>query len=99
MKVKQEADIYAGNVAIVQSHDVNSLVHPAVFTQGYFDSVGDTNGTIEVKGLYSEAAQESPALCLRMLFGSWVESGCEDKQLDELYKSRLIPSSMPEGNE
>jgi ADP-ribosylglycohydrolase len=33
------------------------------------------------------------------LFGAWVESGEEDKQIDELYKSRLISSSMPDEEE
>ena len=32
---------------------------------------------------------------MKALFGSWVENGDEDKQLEELYKSRLIPSSFP----
>ena len=93
MKSNLERDIYAGSVVIVQSHDPNSLIHPAVLARFFFDSIGDTNQTVQIEGYSSDATQEISALYLRTLFGAWVESGFEDKQLDELYLSRLIPSS------
>jgi len=31
---------------------------------------------------------------IKLLFGSWVESGTEDEDLDELYKSRLLQSGL-----
>ena len=32
---------------------------------------------------------------LKKLFGSWKESGDEDKNIEDLYDSRLIPSTQP----
>ena len=37
---------------------------------------------------------ENKANKLKALFGSWVESGNEDKQIDEIFKSRQIASGL-----
>ncbi|MDO9211497.1 MAG: hypothetical protein Q7V48_12245 [Deltaproteobacteria bacterium] len=47
----------------------------------------------------NEAVNEDPWIHIRNLFGVWIESGDEDKQLEELSRSRLIPSSMPDEDE
>jgi hypothetical protein len=49
-----------------------------------------------LQSLPSEAVNESACLHIKRLFGVWIESGDEDKQLEELYRSRLVPSSMPD---
>lgn len=87
--------IYAENVAIVKSQDSNSLLPPTVAARDFFSFTGDINKTIQLMVFPSEAVKESPWLYIRNLFGAWVESGEEDRQLEELYRSRLIPSSMP----
>jgi hypothetical protein len=46
----------------------------------------DKNDSVSAKDEFSD---------IRLLFGSWVEDGDEDKHLEELYKSRFIPSSVP----
>lgn len=40
-----------------------------------------------------KAIEDNKESRMKALFGSWIESGDEGKQLEELYKSRLIPSS------
>jgi hypothetical protein len=50
--------------------------------------------TVQLQSLPSEAVNESACLHIKRLFGVWIESGDEDKQLEELYQSRLVPSSM-----
>jgi hypothetical protein len=97
MKSNLKGDIYAGSVVIVQSHDPNSLIHHAVLARIFFDPIGDTNQTVQIEGYSSDATQEISTLYLRTLFGAWIESGYEDKELDELYRSRLIPSSPISG--
>ena len=91
--------IYAENVAIVQSQDSNSLVPPTIAAHDFFSFTGDTSKTVQLKVFPSEAIEERPWLYVKSLFGAWVESGDEDKQLENLYQSRLVPSSMPDEDE
>lgn len=76
------------NIAIVQS-------------QGFYDELPSTitvsdlpeyYGTVELSVVDSRPVVEVEVLGLELLFGSWIESGDEDAQLDELYHSRAIPS-------
>jgi hypothetical protein len=92
-------DILIENVAIVQSQDSNSLLPPTVAAHDFFNFMGDINKTVQLNVSQSEAVGESPWLHIRSLFGAWIESGDEDKQLEALYQSRLIPSSMPDEDE
>jgi hypothetical protein len=91
--------IFAENVAIVQSQDSNSLVLPTITVKDFLNFTGDARKTVQLQGLPSEAVDESPWPHIRSLFGAWVETGDEDMQLEELYKSRLVPSSMPDEDE
>jgi len=91
--------IFAENVAIVQSQDSSSLMPPTISAEDFFKFTGDTRYTIQIEGFPSEAVEEGPWLHIRSLFGAWVESGNEDKQLQDLYQSSLVPSSMPEEDE
>lgn len=50
-------------------------------------------------GMPSEGVTESAWLHIKSLFGVWIESGDEDMQLEELCRSRLISSSMPDEDE
>lgn len=47
-----------------------------------------TQGTFELA-----IASSRPYLNKATLFGSWVECGTEDKDLEEIYQTRLVPSS------
>ena len=91
--------IFAENVAIVQSQDSNSMLPPTIAAHDFFSFTGDTSKTVQLKVFPSEAIEESPWLYVKSLFGAWVESGDEDKQLENLYQSRLVPSSMPDEDE
>lgn len=91
--------IFAENVAIVQSQDSNSMLPPTIAAHDFFSFTGDTSKTVQLKVFPSEDIEESPWLYVRSLFGAWVESGNEDKQLQGLYQSRLTPSSMPDEDE
>ena len=95
----EKAIIFAENVAIIQSQDSTSLVPLTIAAKDFFSFTGDINKTVQLEGLHSEAVEASPWLYVKNLFGAWVESGEEDKQLEELYQSRLIPSSMPDEDE
>jgi hypothetical protein len=88
--------IFTENVAIVQSQDSKSLVPPTISAEDFFKFTGDTRYTIQIEGFPSEAVEESPWSYIRTLFGAWVESGNEDKQLQDLYQSRVTPSSIPQ---
>ena len=87
------------NVAIVQSQDSNSLVPPTVAALDFFNFTGDINKTVQLNVSQSEAVGEGPWPYIRSLFGAWIESGNEDKQLEELYQARFTPSSMPNEDE
>jgi hypothetical protein len=50
--------------------------------------------TISLEVVHSEAVVEDQIASIKLFFGSWFESGDEDKQLEELYRSRLIPSTL-----
>ena len=82
--------IFAGNVAIIQGEDYSNEILEI--------SNGDLSnfGTFELPVVSSHAIVSDKHLDAKLLYGSWVESGDEDRQLEELYKSRLIPSSTPE---
>jgi hypothetical protein len=99
MRLDENPVIFAENVAIVQSQDSTSLVPLTISITDFLNFAGDTRKTIQVHGLSSEAVNESLWLHIRNLYGAWIESGDEDKQIEELYQSRLIPSSMPDEDE
>lgn len=84
----------AGNVAIVESQDSTSLIPIAINTQDFLYHVGDVNQTVQL--LPSEFYEELAWAQIKRLCGAWVESGDEDRQLEELYASRLLPSSLPD---
>ena len=52
----------------------------------FFEFTGDVTKTVQLEISQLETVQ-SPTT--DDLFGSWIESGDEDEQLEELYKSRL----------
>lgn len=66
-----------------------------------FRSGNPCNGCVDGWASYSGTEFKSCAdtKCRRMkkaeLFGSWVESGNEDKHLAEIYESRSNQSSLP----
>ncbi len=79
-----------GNVAIVQSQGSTCLMPQTISVQ----DLPDFYGTVSLPIAHSTTivTVEDKLSELKLLFGSWNESGDEDTQLDELYKSRLFPS-------
>ncbi|MBS3155490.1 hypothetical protein J4404_03255 [Candidatus Woesearchaeota archaeon] len=62
------------------------------FLRRYQQQIQEALKTIDFFGtVYLYPYEEN----LKKLFGSWKESGDEDKDLENLYKSRLIPSTQP----
>ncbi len=86
--------IFADNVAIIQSQEGNSQLFPTISTKDFFKFTGDITGTIEIRP--REMIENKNRNQLQYLFGAWIESGNEEKELEELYRSRLIPSSIPD---
>jgi len=88
MTKNNEMRIINNNVAIVQSPEYSSP-SPAMLT---VEDLKDYFGTIYLKVAESMPIAGDEFTSIRSLFGAWVESGNEDQQLEELYKSRLNPS-------
>jgi len=89
--------IFADNVAIIQSQDSNSLAHFVITAQDFAAFTGDRTKTVIVDP--REAPESSRWASIRKLFGTWVEHGDEDKELEDLYLSRQIHSSQPDQDE
>jgi len=94
MKTSQDDVIFVENVALVLSNDSNSLNFPIISTKEFLDFSGDVNETVELETAESKLLDEKTRSIME-LFGSWVESGDEDRQLNELYRSRLAVSTSP----
>ncbi len=45
---------------------------------------------------FSKIDKDERDALMAALFGSWVDSGQEDKIIEEIYRRRLLPSTMPE---
>ena len=97
MDREQDSAIFAENIALVQSHDSNFLRPSIIFAQQFFDFTGDVNKTVQLEIAQSHAVviDENLQSVISDLFGSWIASGNEDEQLEELYKSRLNRSTLP----
>lgn len=79
----------SGNIAIVKSQGSTCLEPSTINIQELLKSYG----TVSLPIAQSKAVVENQFTTIKLLFGSWIESGDEDKQLEELYKSRLFPSA------
>lgn len=77
-----EVVFVSDNIALVQYQDSISLEPPKELYE-----------TFELLVVQSKPIIDDQFTDIKLLFGSWVKSGDEDKQLEELYKSRLIPSA------
>lgn len=82
--------VLAENVVMVEYHDTTTWSG-----LGLISTISDPSETVRVEGLQSEAVEETPWTHIKSLFGAWAESGDEDKDLDSVYNSRLIASSVP----
>ncbi len=87
--------IDAANVALVQSHDNNSLAPTIIEVQEFYKFTGDINATFRLAVADSQSVREGEDSLIKGLFGSWYENGKEDTDLDELYRSRLNSSLTP----
>ncbi len=88
--MKNENTLRAGNVVIILSSDANSARQPSIAP------MTTCTKTEALPVATSVSFEKTLSPDIKHLFGSWVESGDEDAQLEELYRSRLIPSSMPD---
>lgn len=79
------------NVIIVKS---GAAIPCMVSLDDFLGFTGDITGTVQLEPIEISVSNEKVQL-LKELFGSWIESGDEDKQLDELYQSRFTVSSLP----
>lgn len=86
------------HVLIVPSLDSKATPTPITY-QDFVRFTGDPYGTVEVPvaviGIDAASRWEE----IKKLFGRWAESGREDEDLEDLYRSRLVPSSGPEEEE
>ncbi len=82
--------LISGNVAIVKSQSSICLEPSTINAQ----ELPEFYGTVWLPIAQSEAIVEDQFTTVKLLFGSWIESGDEDTQLEELYKSRLFPSAL-----
>lgn len=78
------------NVAIVQSQDSSCFNLPTISVQ----DLPQFYATVSLPIVSSRPLIEDQYIDVKLLFGSWVESGDEDNHLDEIYKSRLTPSCL-----
>ncbi|HDH53134.1 MAG TPA: hypothetical protein ENH24_01450 [Nitrospirae bacterium] len=76
------------NIAIDQSQGSSCVLLPAINAQ----DLPECYDTVFLPIAQSTSIIEDQSVNIRELFGSWVESGDEDKQLKEIYESRQIPS-------
>lgn len=84
---------------IVSSQDSYSAAACSILAQDYLQFTGDIKKTVQLRPFPSEAAANASWARIKKLFGAWIESGEEDRQLAGLYRSRLIPSSTPDEEE
>ena len=91
---KDEALFRTENVVMVEYHDTTDWARA-----GRIMEISDPTETVQLEGFDSATVEDTPRLRLKSLFGAWDEGGNEDDNLDELYRSRLTPSSMPHDGE
>lgn len=76
------------NIAIVQSQGSSCLLPSTISIQ----DLPASYGTVSLPIAKSKTIVEVQFNDIKLLYGSWVEDGTEDKKLEELYESRLFPS-------
>ena len=76
------------NIAIVQSQGFSCELPPVITV----NDLPEYYGTVKLSVVDSKPLVEGEASGIELLFGSWIESGDEDAQLEELYLYRTIPS-------
>lgn len=95
-----EAVLIAGNAAIVQSLESSELDSTRMSLKVILQYFNDINETVSLaiapSKSISEDQYEDKYADIKILFGSWIECGEEDVQIEELYRSRLYPSHFPE---
>lgn len=88
MMLNDDIVIVSENIAIVRTKD-NFCVTP---TPMNIKDLPALYGTVSLPVAQSVSVVAADIVNLKNVFGSWAVCGNEDEQLDELYKSRLIPS-------
>ncbi len=78
------------NVAIDQSQG-SSCVRPLSIS---VQDLPEFYETVFLPVAQSRPIIEEQSINILSFFGSWVECGDEDKQLEEIYESRRIPSGL-----
>lgn len=78
------------NIAVVPAQESICLVPLTISAK----DLEKYYGTVSLPIAQSEAIVEDQFTNFKILFGSWIEGGEEDKHLEELYKSRGISSKI-----
>ena len=89
----EKGAIRVENVELIHSQDYDSMARRRHTREEFFHFTGDIYETIRVAGSLDPSVEEGWDSKVRRLFGSWKESGEEDKQLQELRRCRRIPST------
>lgn len=76
------------NIAVSQSQDSYCLMPTVTFPE-----TAELYGTFSLPVAKSRPLVEDQFTTIKLAFGSWLETGDEDAILEEIYKSRLTPSS------
>jgi hypothetical protein len=76
------------NIAIDQSQGSSCVLPPTINAQ----DLPECYETVFLPIAQSTSIIDDQSVNIESLFGSWIESGDEDKQLEEIYESRQIPS-------
>lgn len=89
--MNEEVIFVTDNIAIVQTQE--NAYAPSTINS---DELSEYYSTIYLPVAESKPISGNNDVSIKLLFGSWLESGTEDEQLDELYGSRLNPSTHGE---
>ena len=76
------------NIAIDQSQGSSCALPPAIKAH----DLPECYDTVFLPIAKSTSIIEGQTVNIKALFGSWIESGDEDKHLTEIYESRQTPS-------
>ena len=88
-EVRMHDAIVVENVGLVLSQDTSSLRSAFIPADEFYSFTGDITATVELPIAEVRPASECLPRNPTELYGSWLESGDEDRRLQELYDSRL----------
>jgi hypothetical protein len=85
--MSDETIIMSNNVIVVESQSASGLQPPSLNS----NELSEFYDTVFLPIANSKSISDE-AINVKLNFGTWIESGDEEKQIVELYESRLISS-------